>query len=68
MRWGRVPHEALRCPVAIEPWPESSSEFERLLANAILTGPAFTIRGGTNEILKNRIAAGLLRRGGAADG
>lgn len=51
--------EALRCLVAIEPWPESSSEFERLLANAILTGPAFTIRGGTNEILKTVAAKGL---------
>ena len=51
--------EALRCLVGIEPWPESSSEFERLLANAILTGPAFTIRGGTNEILMTVAAKGL---------
>jgi len=51
--------EALRLLVTIEPWPESSSEFERLLANAILTGPAFTIRGGTNEILKTVAAKGL---------
>jgi alkylation response protein AidB-like acyl-CoA dehydrogenase len=51
--------EALRRLVAIEPWPESSSQFERLLANAILTGPAFSIRGGTNEILRTVAAKGL---------
>jgi len=51
--------EALRRLVAIEPWPDSPSQFERLLANAILTGPAFSIRGGTNEILKTVAAKGL---------
>jgi hypothetical protein len=33
--------------------------FERLLANAILTSPAFTIRGGTVEILRSVAAKGL---------
>jgi alkylation response protein AidB-like acyl-CoA dehydrogenase len=51
--------EGLRRLIALEPWPESSSQFERLFANAILTSPAFTIRGGTNEILKTVAAKGL---------
>jgi len=54
--------EGLRRLVAIEPWPESSSQFERLLANAILTAPAFSIRGGTNEILRTVAAKGLRER------
>jgi alkylation response protein AidB-like acyl-CoA dehydrogenase len=32
------------------------SEFERMLARATLTGPSFTIRGGTTEILRNVVA------------
>ena len=41
------------------PFPTSSSLFERLLANAILTAPLFTIRGGTIEILRSVAAKGL---------
>ena len=37
----------------VEPNPESASEFERLLAASILMAPSFTIRGGTNEILRS---------------
>jgi 3-oxocholest-4-en-26-oyl-CoA dehydrogenase alpha subunit len=51
--------EALRRLVDLEPWPESSSLFERLLANAILSAPSFTIRGGTIEILRSVAAKGL---------
>lgn len=32
---------------------------ERLLARAVLTSPAFTIRGGTNEVLRGVVAKGL---------
>jgi alkylation response protein AidB-like acyl-CoA dehydrogenase len=39
----------------------SESAFERLLARAVLTGPSFTIRGGTNEILRTVVAKGLIR-------
>ena len=37
----------------VEPNPESPSEFERLLAASILMAPSYTIRGGTNEILRS---------------
>jgi alkylation response protein AidB-like acyl-CoA dehydrogenase len=46
--------------VADEPDPASESLFERLLAAAILGAPSFTIRGGTNEILRS-VAARALR-------
>jgi hypothetical protein len=45
--------------VDVEPSPESASLFERLLAAAILTGPSFTIRGGTIEVLRSVAAKGL---------
>jgi alkylation response protein AidB-like acyl-CoA dehydrogenase len=41
--------------------PGSNSELERLLAAAILAAPSFTIRGGTNEILRS-VAARALRQ------
>jgi alkylation response protein AidB-like acyl-CoA dehydrogenase len=40
----------------------SSDPYESLLARAILTGPSFTIRGGTTEILRNIIAKALIRQ------
>jgi 3-oxocholest-4-en-26-oyl-CoA dehydrogenase alpha subunit len=40
--------------------PSAESLFERLLAAAILGAPSFTIRGGTNEILRS-VAARALR-------
>jgi alkylation response protein AidB-like acyl-CoA dehydrogenase len=46
--------------VDVDPDPKSDSLFERLLAAAILAAPAFTIRGGTNEILRS-VAARALR-------
>jgi hypothetical protein len=45
--------------VDLEPSPATSSLFERLLVTAILTAPSFTIRGGTNEILRSVAAKGL---------
>lgn len=45
--------------VDLEPSPHARSLFERLLTAAILTAPAFTIRGGTNEILRTVAAEGL---------
>jgi alkylation response protein AidB-like acyl-CoA dehydrogenase len=36
-----------------EPQLECGSEFERLLAASILMAPSYTIRGGTNEILRS---------------
>ncbi|MEX1280972.1 MAG: acyl-CoA dehydrogenase family protein [Acidimicrobiia bacterium] len=42
-----------------EPSPAAADRFGRLLATASLTSPAFTIRGGTIEILRSVIARGL---------
>jgi hypothetical protein len=33
--------------------------FERLMAEAILASPAFTLRGGTSEVLRTMIARQL---------
>lgn len=45
--------------VDLEPSPESASLFERMLSAAVLTGPSFTIRGGTIEILRSVASKGL---------
>jgi hypothetical protein len=42
-----------------EPSLDSTDVGERLLAEGILTGPSFTIRGGTTEILRTIAAKGL---------
>jgi alkylation response protein AidB-like acyl-CoA dehydrogenase len=39
--------------VDVEPELACGSEFERLLAASILMSPSYTIRGGTNEILRS---------------
>jgi alkylation response protein AidB-like acyl-CoA dehydrogenase len=46
--------------VEADPDPESDSAFERRLAAGILAAPSFTIRGGTNEVLRS-VAARALR-------
>ena len=51
--------EALLRFVDVEPSSERRRSLERLLATAILTAPAFTIRGGTIEILRSVAAKGL---------
>ena len=45
--------------VAVEPVGEGDSLFERLLFEAVLSGPSFTVRGGTNEILRSVASKGL---------
>ena len=45
--------------VELEPTLTATSEFQRLLAHAVLVSPSWTIRGGTNEILRGIIAKGL---------
>jgi alkylation response protein AidB-like acyl-CoA dehydrogenase len=45
--------------VALEPVREGDSPFERLLFEAVLSAPSFTIRGGTSEILRSVAAKGL---------
>jgi 3-oxocholest-4-en-26-oyl-CoA dehydrogenase alpha subunit len=59
----RFEHEVLDAIwrlVPDDPQPASESLFERLLAAAIMGAPSFTIRGGTNEILRS-VAARALR-------
>jgi alkylation response protein AidB-like acyl-CoA dehydrogenase len=45
--------------VDLEPSLGATSEFERLFAKALLVAPSWTLRGGTNEILRGVIAKGL---------
>ena len=45
--------------VALEPCATGTRVFERLLFEAVLYAPSFTIRGGTNEILRSVAAKGL---------
>lgn len=45
--------------VDAEPSPEAQSLYARLLAQALLISPSWSIRGGTNEILRTVIAKGL---------
>jgi alkylation response protein AidB-like acyl-CoA dehydrogenase len=53
--------ESLQDLLGVEPQPDSVSLFERLLCAAVLTGPVFTIRGGTIEVLRSVVAKGLTR-------
>lgn len=50
--------------VEFEPNAATQSLFERLLVTATLTAPSFTIRGGTNEVLRSVAAKGLQPTGG----
>nr|WP_064569529.1 acyl-CoA dehydrogenase family protein [Gordonia sp. LAM0048] len=50
---------AVRSASHMAPRRSGGSEFERLLAQSVLHTPAFTLRGGTNEILRGIIARGL---------
>lgn len=45
--------------VEFEPGLPARSVFERLLVTATLTAPSFTVRGGTNEVLRTVIARSL---------
>jgi alkylation response protein AidB-like acyl-CoA dehydrogenase len=41
------------------PRPDAADEYEALLARALLTAPSWTIRGGTNEVLRTIVAKEL---------
>jgi acyl-CoA dehydrogenase len=51
--------DAARLLVAIPPDPGADGGFARLLADAVLHAPGFTLRGGTNEVLRGIVARGL---------
>jgi alkylation response protein AidB-like acyl-CoA dehydrogenase len=53
--------EAVRAPLETEIDPASGSLLHALLAEAVLTSPSFTLRGGTTEILRSVAAKGLAR-------
>lgn len=44
------------------PRPDADDPLERLLATAVQVAPSWTIRGGTNEILRSVISKGLRNR------
>ena len=47
------------CSSPIPPDPGAEPGFARLLADAVLHAPGFTLRGGTNEVLRGIVARGL---------
>jgi acyl-CoA dehydrogenase len=51
--------EVARRAVGTEPDRHSADRFEVLLAEAILSAPGFSLRGGTSEILRGIVARGL---------
>ena len=51
--------EVLRHVAGQEIDPGGAGMFERLLAEAVQTAPAFTLRGGTTEVLRSIAAKGL---------
>ncbi len=51
--------DAARLLVAIPPDPGAEAGFARLLADAVLHAPGFTLRGGTNEVLRGIVARGM---------
>lgn len=53
--------EMIRSLAETEVDPGQGTVFERLLAEAVLTGPTFTLRGGTTEVLRSIASKGLNR-------
>jgi acyl-CoA dehydrogenase len=55
--------ETVRLLARVEPDLASSDPLAHLLAQSVLHGPGFTLRGGTNEILRGVVAKSLPPRG-----
>ncbi|MFC6886247.1 MULTISPECIES: acyl-CoA dehydrogenase family protein [Actinomadura] len=51
--------DAVREHAGVEPDPGSPDPLARALAQAVVQAPGFTLRGGTNEILRGIVARGL---------
>lgn len=51
--------DQVRVLADLPPDPDLDGGYPRLLADAVLHAPGFTLRGGTNEILRGIIARGL---------
>ncbi|MFC5186268.1 acyl-CoA dehydrogenase family protein [Actinomadura harenae] len=58
-RFEREVIDVAREQLAVEPDPASPDLAARLLAQAVVQAPGFTLRGGTNEILRGIVARGL---------
>ncbi|SER69722.1 acyl-CoA dehydrogenase family protein [Psychrobacillus sp. OK032] len=52
--------EVIRLLLSTLPDKHSTDEYSRLLAECILHGPGFTLRGGTTEILRGIVAKGVV--------
>ena len=57
-RFERELTEVVRSVAPLDPSPR----FQELMAEAVLAGPGFTLRGGTSEILRGIVARGLTTR------
>ncbi|MBO9524109.1 MAG: acyl-CoA dehydrogenase family protein [Nocardioidaceae bacterium] len=51
--------DLVRTLVRVEPDPGATDEVTRMLAESVLHSPGFTLRGGTNEILRGVVAREL---------
>jgi len=51
--------ETARLLLAAQPSLDSQDGYSRLLAQSVMHSPAFTLRGGTNEVLRGIVARGL---------
>ncbi|MFC4907984.1 acyl-CoA dehydrogenase family protein [Actinomadura gamaensis] len=58
-RFEREVIEVAREQLGVEPDPASPDQAARMLAQAVVQAPGFTLRGGTNEILRGIVARGL---------
>jgi len=58
-RFERDVVETVRAHFPYEPDPQSDDPLNRMLAEAVLHVPAFTLRGGTTEILRGIVAKGI---------
>ncbi len=58
-RFERETVEIIRGLVPRQWTRDAGSDFEVLMAKCLLAAPAFTLRGGTNEILRNVVARSL---------
>ncbi|MGW2314414.1 acyl-CoA dehydrogenase family protein, partial [Actinomadura luteofluorescens] len=58
-RFEREVIEAAREHAGVEPDPGSADPLARALAESVVQAPGFTLRGGTNEILRGIVARGL---------
>lgn len=52
--------EVVRLLAPVEPAEDAADHYSALLAQAVLTAPGFTLRGGTTEVLREIVGKGLV--------